>query len=375
MEESYLYIIVLAAAIVLSSLSYFINSRLVSRPNSRKIVNSFLVLFIFHCVAIVLTRFFYGEYVFIYLGLPLSLFYGPFLYLGLGALSKGDNQENKKGFTNSLLHFMPGIVFFLIYVQSIFLIDKLSVPYLVYYYLVLYVLQALQFIGYALYCYVQVGKVNLENHSRLLILRIVWVFIFMAMIFIGLVSYNAIPNNDQNIIYIGMFCYSLTIFQYYLQRLKNSQIVEQDVKIVEVEKVVEVAPVVEVVQKYEKSKVNGEHLEDYKALVEKVIIKDKFYLDSGCSLERLEKMTKISKHHLSQFFALEYNSHFNAHINKLRIEFAKKTLRERENNVSVTELGELSGFNSRTSFFRAFKKFEGMSPSEYIDEQLRLNNR
>ncbi len=375
MEESYLYLIVLAAAIVLSSISYFINSQLVSRPKSRRLANSFLILFIFHCIAIVLTRFFYGEYVFVYLGIPLGLFYGPFVYISLGALTKGGDQTTERGFTNSLLHFMPGIVFFLIYVQSVFLIDKLSVPYLVYYYLVLYVLQAVQFIGYALYCYVQVGRIDLENHSRLLILRIVWILIFMAMIFIGLVSYNAIPNNDQNIIYIGMFCYSLTIFQYYLQRLKNSKIIEQDVEIKKAEKITEEAPVIEVVKKYEKSKVNGEHLEDYKALVEKVIIKDKFYLDSACSLERLEKMTKISKHHLSQFFALEYNAHFNAHINKLRIEFAKKTLRERENDVSVTELGELSGFNSRTSFFRAFKKFEGMSPSEYIDEQLKLNNR
>lgn len=375
MEESYLYIIILAAAIILSSISYFINSSLVARPKSRRLANGFLVLFTIHCSIIILTRFFYNDYVFVYLGLPLSLFYGPFLYISLNAMTKGKEGDYVVGFSNSLLHFIPGIVFFLIYVQSIFMIDKLSVPYLVYYYLVLYVTQAIQFMGYALYCYVQVGKVTLENQSRLLILRIVWILIFMAMIFIGLVSYNAIPNNDQNIIYIGMFCYSLTIFQYYVQRLKNSKIVEHGVEVEVVEKVEDTAPLVEVVQKYEKSKVNGEHLEDYKALVEKVIIGDKFYLDSGCSLERLEKMTKISKHHLSQFFALQYNSHFNAHINKLRVEFAKKVLKERNNEITVTELGELSGFNSRTSFFRAFKKFEGVSPSEFIEEQLRLNNK
>jgi len=375
MEESYLYIIILSATIVLSSISYFINSSLVLRPISRKLANAFLILFIIHCTIIILTRFFYSEYVFIYLGLPLSLFYGPFLYISLNALTKGKDSESLIGFSNAILHFIPGIVFFLIYVQSVFMIDKLSVPYLVYYYLVLYVAQAIQFMGYALFCYIKVGKVTLENHSRLLILRIVWILIFMAMIFVGLVSYNAIPNNDQNIIYIGMFCYALTIFQYYVQRLKNSKIVENDAAVVVEIKSAELTPEVEVVQKYEKSKVNGEHLEDYKALVEKVIIGDKFYLDSGCSLERLEKMTKISKHHLSQFFALQYNSHFNAHINKLRVEFAKKVLKEKNYDITVTELGEVSGFNSRTSFFRAFKKFEGMSPSEYIDEQLRLNNK
>lgn len=375
MEESNLYIIILSAAIILASISYFINSSLIARSKSRKLANSFLVLFIAHCAIIILTRFFYTDYVFVYLGLPLSLFYGPFLYISLNAIISGKEGDSLVGVSNSILHFIPGIVFFLIYAQSVFMIDKLSVPYLVYYYLVLYIVQAIQFMGYALFCYIKVGKVTIKNHSRLLILRIVWILMFMAMIFVGLVSYNAIPNNDQNIIYIGMFCYALTIFQYYVQRLKNSKIVEQGSEVIVEVKEIELAPVVEVVQKYEKSKVNGEHLEDYKALVEKVIIGDKYYLDPTCSLERLEKMTKISKHHLSQFFAMQYNSHFNAHINKLRIEFAKKVLKEKKNNITVTELGELSGFNSRTSFFRAFKKFEGMSPSEYIDEQLRLNNK
>ena len=35
---------------------------------------------------------------------------------------------------------------------------------------------------------------------------------------------------------------------------------------------------------------------------------------------------------------------------------------------TLVSLSEQCGFSSRTSFFRSFKKFKGMSPAEYIKE-------
>ncbi|WP_286405795.1 helix-turn-helix domain-containing protein [Myroides marinus] len=190
--------------------------------------------------------------------------------------------------------------------------------------------------------------------------------IFIGIVSIGLILYNAIPNNDGNILYLGILGISLILFFYYIERLKYDKVLISQGGVVLKQEIVEQEA--EVV-KYEKSKFAEEFANEYKAKIEKVILEDKLYLKATCSLEAVEKLAKIQKHHLSQFFSTEYGKHFNAYINELRVEYAKKLLIERNYDVSVSELGEECGFNSRTSFFRAFKKYVGVSPSEYILNQ------
>ncbi|WP_225600770.1 helix-turn-helix domain-containing protein [Myroides odoratimimus] len=164
--------------------------------------------------------------------------------------------------------------------------------------------------------------------------------------------------------------FSNDYFFYYVERLKNDEIFishgegERTTEVVDVE-----------LNKYEKSKFANEFVGEYKEKIEKVILKEKLFLKTNCSLDLVEKLTRIQKHHLSQFFSTEYGKNFNTYINELRVEYAKETLKAREYNVSVSELGEECGFNSRTSFFRAFKKYVGVSPSEYIEnQQVRTTN-
>ncbi|MCC9041296.1 helix-turn-helix transcriptional regulator [Myroides sp. M-43] len=379
MMENYLYILILAAAVTLNGISYFINSRLVSRRKSQQILDKFLLFFITHCVLATLVRFCFEDEVFIYLGMPFGLFYAPFFYCSFRALQlemkEGEDIESDEVnvIKSSFIHFLPGILFFVAYFLSLFYFETLDVKFLINYYFIAYLILGVQLILYSIFGYLTISKLNVVKHIRLLVLRIIWIMIFVGIVSIGLVVYNAIPNNDGNVLYLGILCLAMTMFFYYLDRLKYEEVLISHGGIIVEQKTEEVEVIEQ--NKYEKSKFTSEFSHEYKTKIEKVIIKDQLYLKPTCSLEMVEKLTKVQKHHLSQFFSTEYGKHFNAYINELRIDFAKNTLIERNYNVSVNELGEESGFNSRTSFFRAFKKYVGVSPSEYIENQQGQNDK
>ena len=63
------------------------------------------------------------------------------------------------------------------------------------------------------------------------------------------------------------------------------------------------------------------------------------------------------------------NIGFTDYVNKYRIdEFIKRIQDKSASRYTLVSLSEQCGFSSRTSFFRSFKKFKGMSPAEYIKE-------
>ncbi|MEC4054278.1 helix-turn-helix transcriptional regulator [Myroides odoratimimus] len=331
---------------------------------------------ILHCTVTILVRFFFEEETFVYLGMPFGIFYAPYFYCCFKTFVKEvkENADTGKSaivfFKDDYIHFVPGVLFFIGYIITLFNLGSVDVEFLIYYYLVNYVVLGSQLILYAIFGYLAVSKLNISNSVRLLVLRVIWIMVFVGIVSIGLVLYNAIPNNDGNVLYLGVLCLAMTIFFYYVEKLKSDEVYinqreeEKSGDIVDVE-----------LNKYEKSKFANEFVDEYKEKIEKVILRDQLFLKTNCSLDLVEKLTRIQRHHLSQFFSTEYGKNFNTYINELRVEYAKETLKAREYNVSVSELGEECGFNSRTSFFRAFKKYVGVSPSEYIEnQQVRTTN-
>lgn len=85
---------------------------------------------------------------------------------------------------------------------------------------------------------------------------------------------------------------------------------------------------------------------------------EKILLDNICFIFGTNKTTLCSS------FKKKYNSTILNYINHLRIKDAKALLRK--NELSVTEISEMLGFNSIHYFCRVFKKTTGQSPKEYI---------
>ena len=74
----------------------------------------------------------------------------------------------------------------------------------------------------------------------------------------------------------------------------------------------------------------------------------------------------ISEGYVSQLMGKNSELNFNDYINELRIKDAEQMLRDESfDNYTITAIGLESGFNSKSSFYSAFKKFNGMTPNEY----------
>jgi AraC-like DNA-binding protein len=70
---------------------------------------------------------------------------------------------------------------------------------------------------------------------------------------------------------------------------------------------------------------------------------------------------------LSYLINTEYNLHFQDYINGQRLEFLIENFQNPEwQQLTLEGMAWEAGFKSRSTFFRAFVKFTGQSPSEYF---------
>ncbi|WP_378179983.1 helix-turn-helix domain-containing protein [Aquimarina sp. SS2-1] len=92
----------------------------------------------------------------------------------------------------------------------------------------------------------------------------------------------------------------------------------------------------------------------------------KIYRDSSLGLESISKMLKISSNYLSQMINKLSGTNFSDYVNSFRVEDAKSKLKNPEfANYTVLAIGLEAGFNSKSTFYSAFKKHTGISPKEY----------
>ncbi|WP_448699264.1 helix-turn-helix domain-containing protein [Mucilaginibacter sp. AW1-3] len=113
---------------------------------------------------------------------------------------------------------------------------------------------------------------------------------------------------------------------------------------------------------------NSKKKDEYLLILDEVLTQSRPYLSKGITVKYLSDQTGIPAHHLSSLISSEFNLHFQDFINLRRIEYLK-------NNIDCIAWKQLTlegicweiGFTSRTTFFRAFIKFTGLSPSEYFN--------
>ena len=100
--------------------------------------------------------------------------------------------------------------------------------------------------------------------------------------------------------------------------------------------------------------------------IEAYIQNNKLYLNPYLSLNMLSNELNLSEGYISQIMNKSFNHNFTDYINSLRVEDAKVMLISRDyDNYTILSIGLESGFNSKSSFYIAFKKFTGKTPLEY----------
>lgn len=110
---------------------------------------------------------------------------------------------------------------------------------------------------------------------------------------------------------------------------------------------------------------NVKHENDFKK-IRNHIIETKLYLDPLLSMETTANELGMSKSYFSKLINSYSNYNFSDFINSLRVEQAKKFLSDNEfSQYTIVAIGLECGFNSKSTFYSAFKKFTSETPTTY----------
>jgi AraC-like DNA-binding protein len=125
----------------------------------------------------------------------------------------------------------------------------------------------------------------------------------------------------------------------------------------------------EVDENLEKHVLSNEKIQELKKKIHKSLKEEKVFLIKGYSLADLAKDTEIPSYLLTIYINKYLNCSFSDLINKERV---NESIRMIENGYleqkTFEGIADLCGFNNRNSFINSFKKFKGMTPSQFKNQ-------
>lgn len=122
--------------------------------------------------------------------------------------------------------------------------------------------------------------------------------------------------------------------------------------------------------KYQKSSPGDDVIQNvYEKLITRMA-QEKLYKDPDLNLNYVAQLLDVHPNILSQTINSVENKNFYDYINRQRVEEFKRIASLSENQkYTILSLAFESGFNSKTSFNRNFKKYMNCSPSEFLKSQ------
>lgn len=107
----------------------------------------------------------------------------------------------------------------------------------------------------------------------------------------------------------------------------------------------------------------------YVEKMKKAMEEDKLYLDKKLSKNDLINHVHVPHTIFSVIMHNYLKVNFNDFVNKYRVEEVIRKLADPKNReFTLLGVAEDCGFNSKTSFYRTFKKFTGLTPTQYIEK-------
>lgn len=111
---------------------------------------------------------------------------------------------------------------------------------------------------------------------------------------------------------------------------------------------------------------NGQNTSNRFQEIDYLIKEERLYLSPNLSLSLLSAKFNLSEGYLSQLINNNTGNNFSTYLNNLRIQESKLLLTNNDyKNYTIIAIALESGFNSKSTFYNAFKKHTGISPSEF----------
>jgi len=371
-------------AIVLAAILYF-------HPKSDKSVNVFLSLYIL-CISILMfipsAQELFSGVTILYL-LPFPLLIGPFLYLYVRSFKEVITW--RKAWPHFLLFF---VFLFLDYLFIPLFFSKYSSPHqeqllnpagniriiirvirnvqmIVYYFLARGTLLSYQ--KSIQHLFSEVSQINL-GWVKWLINGYIFLIVSLLVLFYFVVRY---PNQFDVLIVINTalitpYIYLMT-FKGLTQRTLWQMTANEQKK--NLEREIREAEEMELLKK-EKKKSQDVKLHQQSKIAEIVsrisetMQNKKLYQETELTLQMLAQVLGLPSYQVSHAINEGMNQNFYDLINTYRVEEAKRLLLDPKNrNFTILSVGFEAGFNSKTTFNTVFKRFTGLTPTEYREKE------
>ncbi|MCU0426426.1 MAG: AraC family transcriptional regulator [Candidatus Kapabacteria bacterium] len=89
------------------------------------------------------------------------------------------------------------------------------------------------------------------------------------------------------------------------------------------------------------------------------------FLDNQLTVQKFAQVSSVPAHRVSEILNKELGVTFFDFVNQYRVEEWKRRIIDASPSATVQEIAYQVGFHSKSSFYSAFKKFTGQTPSEY----------
>ena len=195
---------------------------------------------------------------------------------------------------------------------------------------------------------------NTTNKTLIAIRNAQYHFLIMIAIFVGVKLFFG--NSDAGDYFLYLYL-TFMLFMTIVQIFNSSSYFDGVSNFLE-------GPVL----KYKKSSLAEEDKEIILNAINIQMQDEKYFKSSSASLSGLSKEIKVSSHHVSQVINEKLNQSFFEMLASYRVEEAKSILKtELGKKLTIEEIAERVGYNSKSAFNTAFKKFTSQTPSSFRD--------
>jgi AraC-like DNA-binding protein len=296
--------------------------------------------------------------------MPFIFLIGPFLYLYILSLTR----PNFRFVKTQALHFVPYAVVLLLFFAFVYIRDadyKLGLIrrmradedlWGLVAYMVARIVHILAYLALCLNLLKKHAKTLPDNFSALERINLNWLRLLVLAYATGLVAIVILAQLDIPDTLLHLYG-TLVILIIGARGLTQTEIFGR-------EPVSEEAP--KAGSKYERSSLTKEQAEEAERLLVAVMENDKLYLDEELSLRSLSEKIGLAPSYVSQVINERLKKNFYDFVNGYRVEEAQRFLRDpRRRDLKILGIAFDTGFASKVAFNRVFKKYAGLTPSEY----------
>lgn len=127
-------------------------------------------------------------------------------------------------------------------------------------------------------------------------------------------------------------------------------------------------------EKYAASSLTDEKSLDLFRMLERIMREEKIYKDNSITKDKVAELLGTNRTYLSRIINEQAKLSFTHYINRFRIEEAIRLLSDPSNNTPLKAISAELGFNSISTFYNLFQSAVSMTPSQYRNKVLELQN-